>query len=148
MDKACRIAAGALFTNADKVLLVHKTYGHGWDVPGGYVDVGESPASACERELHEELGINRRVARLLVQDWAPTDSEGDKILYLFDCGGLGEDEDHIRLDNVEIDRFEWVRIDDLAQFVIPRLERRLTNAYLAQTTDTTLYLEHGLPRAP
>ena len=55
-----RIAAGALFVDGDSILLVHKTYGNGWDIPGGYVEAGESPASACKRELNEELGIRRR----------------------------------------------------------------------------------------
>jgi 8-oxo-dGTP pyrophosphatase MutT (NUDIX family) len=39
-----RLAAGALFVDGDRVLLVHKTYGNGWDIPGGCVDRGESPA--------------------------------------------------------------------------------------------------------
>src|SRR5438445_10870559 len=92
-----RLAAGALFADNGKILLVHKTYGNGWDIPGGYVDRGESPASACEREVQEELGITRRVARLLVHDWAPTEKESDKILYVFDCGTMGDDERDIRL---------------------------------------------------
>lgn len=66
-----RIAAGALFVDGDRVLLVRKTYGNKWDIPGGYVDRGESPAAACEREVREELGIERRPQRLLVNDWAP-----------------------------------------------------------------------------
>lgn len=139
------LASGALFVREDKVLLVHKTYGNGWDIPGGYVDVGESPAGACERELREELGIDRAAVRLLVHDWAP-DGDGDKICYVFDCGELGDDERRIQPDNVEIDGFAWVRVDDLAHHVIPRLERRLVNAYVAHTEHTTLYLEHGVAR--
>jgi 8-oxo-dGTP diphosphatase len=82
----------------------------------------------------------------LIHDWAPNDAEGDKVLYVFDCGKLGEAERSIRLDRVEVDKVEWVRIDDLVDYVIPRLERRLVNAYRAYTTDTILYLEHGQPR--
>jgi 8-oxo-dGTP diphosphatase len=101
-----RLAAGALFVRDDKVLLVRKTYGHRWDIPGGYVDRGESPAAACEREIREELGLNRTVRRLLVHDWAPNDSEGDKVLYVFDCGELESDDSGIKLDQVEIDATE------------------------------------------
>ena len=75
-----RIASGALFVDGDRILLVHKTYGNGWDIPGGYAEVGESPATACQRELKEELGIHRDVKRLLAVDWAPLADEGDKIL--------------------------------------------------------------------
>lgn len=142
-----RLASGALFVVGDKILLVRKTYGNCWDITGGYVDRGESPASACEREVREELGLNRTARRLLAHDWAPSDAEGDKLLYIFDCGELGRDEHAIRLDGTEIDRTEWVTVDDLAHYVIPRLERRLTNTYRAYTSGTILYLEHDEPRA-
>lgn len=33
---------------------------------GGYADVGESSAAACQRELREEVGIDRQPQRLLV----------------------------------------------------------------------------------
>ena len=139
-----RLAAGALFVDGGKVLLVRQTYGPGWDIPGGYVECGESPAAACERELREELGLTRTVRRLLVHDWAPSAGEGDKVLYVFDCGELGGDE--VKLDQVEVVGTEWVPIDRVGQYVIPRLERRLVQAYQAHVSNTVLYLEHGLPR--
>jgi len=141
-----RLAAGALFVREEKILLVRKTYGNRWDIPGGYVDHGESPASACEREILEELSLNRTAKRLLVHDWAPIDPEGDKILYVFDCGEIGEDESLIKLDHVEIDAKEWVSVDNLGDYVIPRLRFRLMYAHHAYTSETILYLEHGQPR--
>jgi 8-oxo-dGTP diphosphatase len=140
-----RIASGALFVRADQLLLVRKTYGDRWDIPGGYVDRGESPSSACQREVLEELDIERQPVRLLVHDWAPHESEGDKILYVFDCGDLGHDEARIKLDGSEVDRWEWASVGSLDDYVIPRLSRRLTRAYEAYRTGATLYLEHGRP---
>lgn len=140
-----RIAAGALFVSGDRVLLVRKTYGNRWDIPGGYVDRGESPAAACQRELREELQLKRVPVRLLVQDWAPSDKEGDKILYVFDCGELGTDAADITLDGTELDHWQWVSVAELTEFVIPRLARRLTSAYQAHKAGGTLYLEHGEP---
>jgi 8-oxo-dGTP diphosphatase len=137
-----RIAAGALFSRGDQVFLVHKTYGNGWDIPGGYADRGESPAAACHRELKEELSITRTPRRLLVHDWAPNDTEGDKMLYIFDCGDLG-DESHIRIDNVEIDNTEWFSAGSLSRHVIPRLERRLSTALRARDSGAFIYLEYG-----
>jgi 8-oxo-dGTP diphosphatase len=140
-----RIAAGVLFIDGDRVLLVHKTYGNGWDIPGGYVEAGESPAAACRRELKEELGIEREAQRLLIVDWAPHAAEGDKILYIFDCAQLGADEQRIQLADDELDRWQWVPVGQLPEYVIPRLARRLTSAYRAHAAGTQLYLEHGQP---
>lgn len=140
-----RIAAGALFIDGARVLLVRKTYGNRWDIPGGYVDRGESPAAACRRELREELGLEREPVRLLVHDWAPSGKEGDKILYVFDCGTLGADESSIRLDGDELDHWEWVPVEELGEYVIPRLARRLEQAWRAGAEATTRYLEHGEP---
>jgi 8-oxo-dGTP diphosphatase len=98
-----RLASGALFVDGDKVLLVQKTYGNRWDIPDGYADRGESPASACEREVREEWGLTRTVRQLVAHDWAPNNAEGDKILHVFDCGELGPNASVIRLDGVEID---------------------------------------------
>ncbi|GAA1347815.1 NUDIX domain-containing protein [Saccharothrix algeriensis] len=139
-----RMAAGALFVDdQDRVLLVHKTYGNGWDIPGGYVDVGESPAAACRRELREELGLDREPQRLLAVDWAPNEGEGDKVLWVFDCGLLGEDEHRIKLDDSELDRWEWVPVTDLGEYLVPRLARRLNQSHAAASRGDTAYLEHG-----
>ena len=143
-----RIAAGALFVDGDRILLVRKTYGNGWDIPGGYAEIGESPAAACQRELKEELGIHRDVQRLLVVDWAPLGGEGDKILYVFDCGELGADQNRIQLTGNELDRWEWVPVQQLTDYVIPRLARRLTSAHYAYSAATPTYLEHGESALP
>ncbi len=140
-----RIAAGALFVDGDRVLLVRKTYGNRWDIPGGYVDRGESPATACRREVRDEIGLEREPGRLLVLDWAPNEKEGDKILSVFDGGDLGDDEQRMRLDGTELDHWEWVPVAKLDDYVIPRLVRRLTRAFEAKEQGATLYLEHGEP---
>jgi ADP-ribose pyrophosphatase YjhB (NUDIX family) len=53
---------GAVFSH-DGILLVKEP--EGWSLPGGWVDVGESPAGAVEREVLEESGYLVRAAKLL-----------------------------------------------------------------------------------
>ncbi len=140
-----RVAAGALFVNGDRVLLVRKTYGERWDIPGGYVDRGESPAQACRRELREELGLDRDPGRLLVVDWAPHPNEGDKLLFVFSGGDLGADEEGIQLDGEELDKWEWVEVDQLTDYLNQRLQPRILRAYEAHNSGISLNLEHGVP---
>jgi 8-oxo-dGTP diphosphatase len=138
-----RVAAGALFfDDQGRVLLVHPTYKDTWDIPGGYVERGESPAAACRREFMEELGIDRKPLHLLAVDWAPSDGEGDKLLFLFDCGQLGADAEHIRLDHEELDRWTWAPVTELESYVIDRIAKRVRATVGAVESK---YLEHGLP---
>lgn len=135
-----RIAAGALFVDElSRVFLVRPTYKQTWDLPGGYVEHGESPAAACKRELQEELGIARSPVRLIAVDWAPNGAEGDKILFVFDCGRLGDDEARIKLDAQELDQWKWVSLIDLDGYVLDRIARRIRSAL----AHGDVYLENG-----
>jgi 8-oxo-dGTP diphosphatase len=139
------IASGALFVDdADRIMLVKPTYKSFWDIPGGYVEPGESPAEACAREVLEELGIEPRIGQLLVTDWAPTSKDGDKVLFVFDGGRLtAEQHAAIRVQASELVRYEYVAADDLPSFTIDRLVLRLTAAIQARRTGQPTYLEQG-----
>lgn len=39
------------------IVMVERSDGHGWALPGGYVDPGEDPTDAAVRELQEETGL-------------------------------------------------------------------------------------------
>lgn len=55
---------GAAFRDR-KVLLVQEREGAVWSLPGGWVDVGESPSTAVAREVREESGYAVRPVKLL-----------------------------------------------------------------------------------
>ncbi|UNZ18508.1 NUDIX hydrolase [Streptomyces sp. 891-h] len=140
-----RMAAGALFFDAqDRVLLVQPSYKPMWEIPGGYVETGESPLTACRREVGEELGITPPIGSLLVIDWAPNPTEGDKVLYVFDGGHLSPDAAaSIKLAPDELLAAEFHPVEDLDQLLIPRLARRVKRAVIARAEGHPVYLEHG-----
>jgi ADP-ribose pyrophosphatase YjhB (NUDIX family) len=47
------------------ILLVQEREGEAWSLPGGWVDVGESPSEAVAREVREESGYAARAVKLL-----------------------------------------------------------------------------------
>ena len=53
---------GAVF-RGDEILLVRED--EAWSLPGGWVDVGESPGEAAVREVLEESGYETRAVKLL-----------------------------------------------------------------------------------
>ena len=75
----------------DRVLLCRLTYKKDWDLPGGVVEVGESPRLAVAREVEEELGLCLKTGDLLLTDWLPAWSGWDDALCLVFDGGLHPD---------------------------------------------------------
>ncbi len=71
----------------DRVLLCQLTYKQDWDLPGGVVEVGESPQLAAGREVEEELGLKLDVGGLLLTDWLPPwGGWDDAVCLVFDGG--------------------------------------------------------------
>jgi 8-oxo-dGTP diphosphatase len=140
-----RVAAGALFFDTDgRVLLVKPNYKDGWDIPGGYVEPGETPLAGCLREIREELGFEPDIHRLLVTDWAPSPSEGDKLLFVFDGGTLSPAHiKELKLADDELDAWAFKHRSELADAMPPRLQRRINQAVSARRGGSHRYLEHG-----
>ncbi|SCF12835.1 NUDIX domain-containing protein [Micromonospora echinospora] len=141
-----RVASGALFLDGEgRVLLVRPTYKEHWEIPGGYVEPGESPRSACNREIEEELGFKIEVGQMLVVDWAPAEHEGDKLLFIFDANTAATvREQDICFSDGELREWRYVSTEDLENFVPHRLARRVRTAVIASEQRKAAYAEHGI----
>jgi ADP-ribose pyrophosphatase YjhB (NUDIX family) len=51
--------------DGDRILLVREREDGGWSLPGGWADIGETPAEAAVREVFEESGYRVRAVRLI-----------------------------------------------------------------------------------
>ena len=107
--EACTVA---VVDRDGRVLLVKPSYKDGWEIPGGYVEQGESPMAAAHREVREELGADFQVTDLLVLDWAPHPAEGDKLLVIFRGPTLdSSDVEQLQLDRSEITEARFFDVD-------------------------------------
>ncbi|WP_435057760.1 NUDIX hydrolase [Streptomyces sp. bgisy060] len=153
------VGTSVLITNQrGQVLLQRVTYRPTRLLPGGAVDLGESPAQGAAREVEEELGVTAAVTRGLAVDWvSPTGRTTPsamqfpgEVLHVFD-GGVWDEEQiaAIRPAPGEIDAVEFVEPADLPALMAPGDARRALSALRARIAGSApAFLEDGLPIAP
>jgi ADP-ribose pyrophosphatase YjhB (NUDIX family) len=124
--------AGAYITNKNGELLVVKpNYKPGWELPGGVVETGETPADTCARECHEELGLDITVGRLLAIEHQSLEGRGDSTMYLYD-GGVIDSRAPIVLPPGELDEYRFVRPSSIGEFLPARIAPRVLAAQQAR----------------
>jgi RimJ/RimL family protein N-acetyltransferase/8-oxo-dGTP pyrophosphatase MutT (NUDIX family) len=116
-----------------RVLLCQLTYKQDWDLPGGVVEVGESPQLAVEREVEEELGLALKAGPLVLTDWLPPWGGWDDALCLVFDGGEHDPEilDRMVAQVREIRTAEFCTVEQVreraADFTARRVEAALSN---------------------
>lgn len=140
-----RAAGGALIVDtADRAFIVEPTYKATWEIPGGSVEAGEDPRTACKRECQEELGLDIEIGRLLVLEHkVEAPPRGDSIMFVYDGGVLAEDF-RIQLRVDELRSYRFVAVSDLDQYTTPSLANRLLHAKRARDAGCTVELVNGV----
>jgi 8-oxo-dGTP pyrophosphatase MutT (NUDIX family) len=128
-----------------RVLLCRLTYKQDWDLPGGVVEVGESPQIAVAREVEEELALQIPAGPLLLTDWLPPWSGWDDALCLVFDGG---EHDASILDDVvrqerEIRDAAFCTVEEARERCADFTARRVESALANLGTGSPAYTESG-----
>jgi 8-oxo-dGTP pyrophosphatase MutT (NUDIX family) len=138
------IAQLAVRDTRGRLLLCRLTYKPDWDLPGGVVEVGESPRVAAAREVREELALDVAVGALLLVDWLPAWSGWDDACTLVFDGGVHDPAltDAIVPEPREIMGASFCDEEQIRDHCAPQTARRAL-AVLGTTPGTARYLESG-----
>lgn len=106
-----KVAVVAIIFQAERVLLTRRvnTPGQGrWTFPGGFVDAGEDPAQAAERECLEETGLQVQITNLVDVLSGQEHPRGSHILIVYRgkiiSGELTPGDDADRVDFFQLDQ--------------------------------------------
>lgn len=126
----------ALFSKQGHVLVGHRINSHGtfqWQMPQGGIDRGEDAEKAALREMEEEIGVNKKLVKVLdeTDDWLYYDFPSDLKKKLpgpyigqkqkwYALRFLGSDSD-VRLDlaTPEFDAWRWAELSEISEMIIP-----------------------------
>ncbi|WP_183094298.1 NUDIX domain-containing protein [Nocardioides stalactiti] len=127
-----------------RVLLCQLTYKTDWDLPGGVVEVGESPQVAVAREVEEELGLEIPAGPLVLTDWLPPWGGWDDALCLVFDGGAHDASivERIVPQAREIRTAEFLTLDEIDERAADFSARRI-RAALANLGGGPAYTESG-----
>jgi 8-oxo-dGTP pyrophosphatase MutT (NUDIX family) len=126
-------ARGLISDPSGRWLIVRPVGRRHWQLPGGRIEPGEPPTTACRRELREELGVDLEPGRLHAVTWRPS-RRSARLLFVFDMGS--HESLPIRLQISELAEWRWSTPEEALPLLKPDVAAALTTG-----SKTAVYLE-------
>jgi ADP-ribose pyrophosphatase YjhB (NUDIX family) len=114
-------AAAIIFDDQERILIMKRTRGPYWCIPGGRMNLGESAQDCCVRETEEETGLQVQIVRLVGLYTNPRSicsyPDGNvhqSYIALFECEVTGGE---LR-ESAETARFHWMARSEMDAFTL------------------------------
>ena len=96
---------GVVHNGDDHILVVQRSTDQHWELPGGRLSRGESPRQGLRREVHEETGLDIKIAEIVrANSWVNAADEGRFAVH-YRCE---QTDGSVALSDEHIDS-EWLR---------------------------------------
>jgi 8-oxo-dGTP diphosphatase len=146
------VAAGAVVSRkGPEVLLVHRPKYDDWSFPKGKLDPGEHALTAAVREVAEETGLDIRLGPpLRDQEYLTSNGQQRRKRVHYWAGRLvGGDDITTYRPNPEIDRLEWLGLDEARERLSYDYDRDTLEEWMAVRKRSTplLVLRHAKARS-
>ena len=135
---------GAIIDDSGKILLVQRGDNESWSMPGGALEVGETPSEGVIREILEETGFQCQVKKLIgVYDsrLVSLDSSFHIYLFTFLCSIVIDAEQIDRQFPDEIIKLDWFPEDGLPKPIHRGHHERIIASFKCWKNDAPVYFD-------
>jgi 8-oxo-dGTP pyrophosphatase MutT (NUDIX family) len=139
------VGDGAVIDENGRILLIQRSDNKRWAMPGGGLDVGETPVAGVVREVLEETGYETRVQAFVgVHDSRLTGGKTLHHLYhfLFLCAPLTAKPTHPLKHPQEVLNIDWFAEHELPANMDPGHATRIPEAYRIWRGDKRPYFDN------
>jgi len=133
-------AFGIIFDKDNRILLGHRRDYDLWNLPGGTMEIGESPWECVKREIKEETGFEVEIVRLT---GIYNKLEKNEVCFSFICKVTGGS----FVINEEVDKIEYFDIKNIPKNTSQKQVERINDAlkkggliYKNQTGESSIEL--------
>jgi ADP-ribose pyrophosphatase YjhB (NUDIX family) len=112
----------AVFQNG-RILLVRETSDRRWSLPGGWADVGDSPAEVAAREVREESGYEVRITKILAVLDKARHAHPPELWYAYKLIFLGELVGGTSQTSLETSEVGWFDREALPELSVSRVTK-------------------------
>lgn len=131
---------GLVLNAKGEVLMVRERVDGKWTLPGGWADIGYSPAEGIVKEIGEETGLKATVVRLLAIYDKRCHPYPPQPFYVYKMGFLCKAISGTLESGFDMGGVDWFALDDLP----PLSEDRILEKHIRQLYDLAMGPEKGV----